>query len=156
MHGHLVTIEVGVECCTGERVELDGFPFDHSWLECLNTKSVEGRGTVEENRMTFHHVLQNVPDHRILPVHDFLRGLDRLYDSPFDEFADDERFVKLGCHEFRQTALVHVQFRTYYDYGTGGVVHTLTEEVLTETSLLALQRVGQRLERPVGFALDCA
>ena len=141
MDGHLVTIEVGVEGRTGERVELDGLALDHPWLECLDTKPVQGRGTVQENRVALHHVLKNVPDHRILPVNDFLGGLDRLDDSSFDELADDERLVEFGRHELRQTALVHVQLRTYDDYGTRRVIDTLTEEVLAETSLLALQRV---------------
>ena len=119
MNGHLVTIEVGVEGRTCERVELDGFAFDHSWLEGLDTKSMEGRGTVKENRMTLHHVLKDVPDDRILSVHDLLRGLHCLDDSSFDELADDEWLVELGRHELRQTALVHIQFRSYNDNRTG-------------------------------------
>ena len=104
--------------------------------------------------MTFHHVLEYVPDDRILTVHDLLCGLDRLHDSALYELADDERLVELGSHILRQTALVHIQLRTYDDDGTCGVIDTLSEEVLTETALLAFERVGQGLESPVGLALD--
>ena len=41
------------------------------------------------------------------------------------------------------------QVRTNNDYGTAGVVNALTEQVLTETTLLALQHVGERLQRTV-------
>ena len=49
---------------------------------------------------------------------------------------------------------MHVEFRTDDDNRTGGVVDTLTEQVLTEAALLTLQGVGQGLEGPVGLALD--
>ena len=96
MDCHLVTIEVRVECGTCERVQLDCLSFDHSWLEGLDTESVQGRCTVEEHRMTLHDILENVPDHSILPVHDLLCRLDRLDDAALDELADDERLVELS------------------------------------------------------------
>ena len=49
---------------------------------------------------------------------------------------------------------MHVEFRTDDDDRTGGIVDTLTEEVLAEAALLALEGVGQGLEGPVGLALD--
>ena len=51
---------------------------------------------------------------------------------------------------------MHLQLRSDHDDGTGRVVDPLSEEVLAEASLLALEAVGKGLERPVGFALDCA
>ena len=47
VYSHLVTIEVGVECRTYERVKLDCLSFDKFWLECLNTKTVQRRSTVK-------------------------------------------------------------------------------------------------------------
>ncbi len=49
---------------------------------------------------------------------------------------------------------MHFQFGAYDDDRTGGVVDALAEEVLTETSLLAFERVRQGFERAVGVALD--
>ena len=47
---------------------------------------------------------------------------------------------------------LQLELRTDHDDGTAGVVDALAEQVLTETSLLALEHVGQRLERPVARA----
>ena len=73
-----------------------------------------------------------------------------------DELADDEGLVELGGHEFGETAFAHLEFGTYDDDGTTGIVDALTEEVLAETALLTLEGVGERLEGTVAFALDSA
>ncbi len=49
---------------------------------------------------------------------------------------------------------MHRELRTHDDDASGGVVHAFAEEVLTEAALLALEAVGQGLERTVGLALD--
>src|SRR5205823_12196634 len=46
-------------------------------------------------------------------------------------------------------ALVQLELGTDHDDGTAGVVHALAEQVLAEASLLAFQRVGERLQRTV-------
>ena len=154
--GHLVAIEVGVEGRTSEGVELDGFTFNHLGLESLDGETVERRSTVEEDGVSLHDEFEDVPNHGFAAIHDFLSALHRFHDAAFDEFADDERLVELGSHEFGQTTLAHLQFRADNDDRTSGIVDTLTEEVLTEASLLTLQRVGERLEGTVAFALHRA
>ncbi len=155
VHGHLVTVEVGVEGCTCERVELDCLTLDHAGLECLDTETVKRRGTVEQHRMSLHDMLKDIPYHSLLAVNNLLGALDGLHDTALNELTDDERLIELGCHELGDTALVHLQLRTYDDNRTRGIVHTLTEKVLTETTLLTLERVRQRLERTVHVALHC-
>ncbi len=44
---------------------------------------------------------------------------------------------------------MHLQLRTHHDHRTTGVVHPLTEQVLTEATLLALDDVAERFEGPV-------
>ena len=61
----------------------------------------------------------------------------------------DEGLEELERHLLRQTALVQLELRTDDDDGTAGVVDALAEQVLTEAALLALERVGERLERAV-------
>ncbi len=39
------------------------------------------------------------------------------------------------------------QFWTHHDHGTTGIVNTLAEKVLTETTMLTFEHVGQRLQR---------
>ena len=151
---HLVAIEVGIESGCGERVELDCFALDHARLEGLNAETVKSWGSVEKNGMVLHDILEDVPNHSRLLVDDFLGRLDGLDNAALNEFADDEGFVELGSHVFGEAALMHTEFGTDDDDGTSGVVDTLTEKVLTETTLLAFEAVGERLKRSVGLRLN--
>ena len=143
---HLVTVEVGVECRTCERMELDSLTFDHLGLECLNTETVKSRGSVEEHGVALHHIFEDIPNDRLFAVDDLLGRLDSLYNATLNELAYYEGLVELGSHIFGDTAFVHLKFRTYDDNRTSRIVDTLTEKVLTETALLTLERVRERFE----------
>ena len=153
VHGHLVTVEVGVEGRTGQRVQLHGLALDQLGLEGLNTQTVQRRGAVHQHGVALDDVFEDAPDDGILAVDDLLGGLHRLDDAALDQLADHERLVQFGGHVLRNTHLVHLQLGADDDDRTGRVVDTLTEQVLTETSLLALERVGERLERAVRLVL---
>ena len=140
---HLVTIEVGIERCTSQRVQLNSFTFNHMRLESLNTQTVQSRRTVQQYRMTFHDMFQDIPDHRLLAVYNLLCRFYSLHNTTFNQLTDDKRLVKLCSHQFRNTTFTHLQFRTNNDNRTSRVVNTLTQQVLTETSLLTLQTIGQ-------------
>ena len=118
VNSHLVAVEVGVERRTCQRVELDSLALDELRLERLDTETVKCRRTVEHYRVALHYVLEDVPDNRLATVYDLLCALNGLHDAALDELADDERLVELGCHELRQTALAHLQLRTYNDNRT--------------------------------------
>ena len=64
-----------------------------------------------------------------------------------DQLLDDERLEQFKSHLFRQTTLVQLEFRTDHDDRPSGVVHTLSEKILTETSLLSLQGIGEGAKR---------
>ena len=153
VNSHLVTVKVGIECRTCQRVQLNSFTFDHLRLESLNTQTVQCRSTVQQYRMSFHYMFQNIPDHRFLAVNDLLGRLNSLNDTTFDELTNNKRLVQFGSHQFRNTAFTHSQFRTYDDYRTSRVVNTFTQQVLTETSLFTFQAVRQWLQRAVGICL---
>ncbi len=138
VHSHLVAVEVGVECRTCQWVELDCLAFDHLGLEGLDAETVKSRCTVEKHGVAFHHVFEDIPYDGLLAVDDLLGALDSLDDAALDELADHERLVELGSHVFGDAALVHLELGTNDDNRTGRIVDTLTEEVLTEASLLAL------------------
>src|SRR4051794_11581707 len=89
-----------------------------------------------------------------LPLHDLLGALDRLGDALLDELVDDERLEQLERHQLGQAALVQAQLRTDDDDRTARVVHALAEQVLAEPALLALEHVGQRLERTLAATTD--
>ena len=78
-----------------------------------------------------------------------LRLLDRGDEPALFELVVDERLEQLERHLLRQPALVQLQLRPDDDDRTAGVVDALAEQVLAEAPLLALERVGQRLQRPV-------
>ncbi len=153
VHSHLVAVEVGIECRTCQRMQLDSLALDHLGLEGLDAETVKRRSTVEQHGVTLHHIFEDIPYHRFLAVNDLLGALHSLHDAALDELADHERLVELSSHVLGDAALVHLQLGTYNDHRTCRVVDALTEQVLTEAALLALERVGKRLEGAVGIAL---
>ena len=152
----MVTVEVSVEGRTCQRVQLDSLSFNHLGLEGLDTQAVQCRGTVQQNWMSLHDMLQDIPDNGFLAVYNLLGTLHRLHNAALNELTDNKRLVKLSGHQFGNTALAHTQFGTNDDNRTGRIVNTLTQQVLTETSLLTLQTVGERFQRTVGISLHSA
>ena len=153
MHGHLVTVKVSVEGRTGQWVQLDGLALDHTRLERLDTQTVERRSSVQKDGMALHYVLKNVPNNRFALVDDFLCRLHRFHDSALNELANDKRLVEFRGHILWKATLVQLQVRSNNDYRTRRVVHTLTQKVLAESTLFALQAVAQRLQWAVALGL---
>ena len=149
VHRHLVAIEVGVERGAGQRVQLDGLAFDQHRLKRLNTQAVQRGSAVQQNRMILDDFFENVPNHRVLLLDQFLGLLDGGAMAALFQAVIDERLEQFERHLLRQTALVQLQFGTDHDDRTARVVDALTEQVLTEAALLALERVGERLQRAV-------
>ena len=156
MHSHLVTIKVSVKGCTCEWVKLQRFALDELGLESLNAQTVKRWSTVQQHRVSFHDILENVPHHRLFRIHNLLGALHCLNHTSFNHLADDEWLVELGCHVLWHSALVKLQVRSNDDDRTRRVIHTLTQEVLAETSLLSFQAVAQRLQWTVAFRFHCA
>ena len=152
VYRHLVAIEVGVERGTHQGVQLDGAALNQHGLECLDGQTVQGRCAVQQHGMLLDDVLQGVVD---LGEHalDLLLGfLDVGCLTHLHQSLDHEGLEQLQSHLLRQTALIDLQGRTDNDNRTAGVVHALTQQVLTETTLLTAEHFGQRLEGTVGGA----
>ena len=156
VHGHLVTVEVGVERRADERVDLDRLALDEHRLERLDAETVQRWGTVQEHRVLLDDLFEHVPHLRARALHHPLRGLDVLRVLEVDEPLHDERLEQLERHLLRQTALLQLELRADDDDRTARVVDALAEQVLTEPALLALQHVGERLQRAVAGARDRA
>ena len=152
VHSHLVAVEVGVEGRADERVQLDGLAFDQLRLKGLNAEAVQGRGAVEHHGMLVDHLFEDVPDDGFLVVHHLLGALDRGRQTALFELIEDEGLEEFQRHQLGQTALMQTQFRTHRNHGTAGVVDALAEQVLTEAAGLALDHVGERLQRTLGRA----
>src|SRR5690606_14063515 len=59
----------------------------------------------------------------------------------------DERLEEFQRHLLGKAALVQLEVRTHGDHRTARIVHALAEQVLAEATLLALEHVGERLQR---------
>ena len=76
-----------------------------------------------------------------------LRGLDGGREAHGFELVEDEGLEQLQRHQLRQAALMQLQLRADDDDRTARVVDALAQQVLAETAALALDHVGQRLQR---------
>ena len=147
--GHLVAVEIGVERGADQRVNLDGLAFHQHRLESLNAEAVQRGSAVQQNRVVLDDLFENVPNHRILLLHQFLGLLDGGAMAALFQAVIDERLEQLERHLLGKTALVQLQIGTDHDDGTAGVIDALAEQVLAEAALLALQRIGERFQRAV-------
>ena len=147
MHRHLVPIEVSVIGRTYQRVQLDRLTFDQHRFKGLNTKPVQCRRPVQQHGMLTNHLCEDIPDFRWLSLNHLFGSLDRAGQSAMFQLAKNERLEQLQRHFLGQTTLMQPQGRTGHNYRTSGVVDPLTQKILAETALLALDHIGQGLER---------
>ena len=143
MYRHLVTVKVGVKRGTYQRMQLNGFTFNQDRFKRLNTQTVQGRRTVQHNRMFANDFFQDVPYFWYFLLYQFFRCFNGRCQTLFFQFMENERLEQFQSHFFRQTALVQTQVWTYGNHGTTGVVHTFTQQVLTETTALTFNHVSQ-------------
>ena len=156
MAGHLVTVEVSVVAWAYERMQLDRAAFPEDRFKSLDTESVQCRCAVQKDRVFFDDIAKDFPDFRSELIDLLACRFEVACDASLDKFMHDERLEEFDRHFLRQAALIHFELRSDDDNGTAGVVDTFTEEVLTETSLLALQHVGEGFQRTVARAGDGA
>ncbi len=62
MHRHLISVEVGIESGTDERVDMDSLTLDENRLKGLDTETMQCRSTIEEDVVILGNALENVPD----------------------------------------------------------------------------------------------
>ena len=156
MHGHLIAVEVGVERRADERMELNGLALDQHRLEGLNAEAMQRRGAIEQHRMLADHLIEDIPNLRLLLLDELLRLLHRGGVALGVEPRIDERLEQLERHLLRQPALMQLELGADHDDRAAGIVDALAEQVLAEPALLALEHVGERLERPLVGAGDDA
>src|SRR5215475_4617383 len=106
--------------------------------------------------MLADHLVEDVPDFRLLLLDQLLGLLDRGREALGVEPRIDERLEQLERHLLRQPALVQLELGTNHDHRAAGIVDALAQEVLPEAALLSLEHVGERLQRPLVGAGDDA
>src|SRR5690606_35249445 len=156
VHVHLVAVNVSVERGADQRVKLDRLTFDQLRLERLDAEAVKRRRAVQKNRVLANDLFKHVPNFRALLFDHAARLLHSAGEALNVEARIDERLEQFERHLLRQAALVQLQIRTDDDDRTAGIVDALAEQVLTEAALLALQHVGERLQRTLVGARDDA
>ena len=156
MDCHLVAVEVGVESFTSQWVQLNSLTFNQLWLECLDTKTVQGWCTVQKYWVLGNCFFQNVPYLWTLTLNHALCRLNVLRIVVFYQTFHNEWLEQLQCHQLWKTTLVQLQLRTNNNYRTTGIVNTLTQQVLTETTLLTLEQVAQGLQWTATWASNWA
>ena len=124
-------------------MQLNRFTFNQHGFEGLNAQAVECRRPVQENGVLADDLSEDIPHLWRLTLNHFLGSLDGARQATELELAEDERLKKLQCHLLGQPALVQLERRAGHNHGTTGVVHTLAQQVLTETTLLTFDHVSQ-------------
>ena len=126
MDSHLVTVEVGVIGSTYQGMQLNSTAFRKDGLKCLNTQSMQSRGTVQKYGMLLNNILQNIPNLGFSTFNLTLCALNIGSNAAGNQALHNEGLEQLQSHFLGQAALMHFQLGAYYDYGTTGVVNTLT------------------------------
>ena len=115
MHGHLVSVEVGVVCRANKRMNSNRFTLNQEGLERLDGKTMQCGRAIQQDRMPSRDLFQNIPDLRRLTLDHFLRTANRVDITQVLEPANDERLEKNESHFLGQSALVKFQFRPDHD-----------------------------------------
>ena len=149
MHGHLVAIKVRVVRGANQRMNPNRLAFDQHRLKGLYRKTVQRGSAVQQHRMPLGYLLQNIPHLGCLALNQFLGRAHRVHIAELLEAPNDERLEQHKRHLLGQTALMQLQLGTNDDHRATGVIHTFAEEVLAETTALALKHIRQTLERAI-------
>ena len=116
MHRHLVTIEIGIKCCTNQRMQLNRLSFNQDGFKCLYAESVKGRRSIQQDTVLLDNLVQAVPYLRRLFFHEFLSLLQGGGQAFFLQLVVDEGFEEFQGHHFRESALVEPQVRTHHNH----------------------------------------
>src|SRR3989338_3942946 len=123
MHRHLVAVEIGIECGTDQRMQLDCLPFDQNRLKRLNAEPMQRRGAVEHNWMFFYNLFQSVPHFGCLffnhPASALYGGNEPLH----LKLMVNKRLEEFDGHLLWQTTLMQFQFRPYNNHRTAGIIY---------------------------------
>ena len=115
MHSHLVTVEVSVECCTHEWVNLNGFAFNEYGLECLNTQTVKRGCTVQQHWVFANDFFEDVPHAWMTTFDHALGALNVLCVLNVDKTLHHEWLEEFESHQLGQTTLMQTQRRSGHD-----------------------------------------
>ena len=126
---------------------MDSLTLYQNGLKCLDGKTVQRWGAVEQYQAVLDDLFQNVPYRRDSAVNGALSTLDILNLVKLNKTTHDKGLKQLQCHSLGKATLMQLKLGVYNDYRTARVVYALTQQVLTEATLLALECLCKRLQR---------
>ncbi|OIQ76048.1 hypothetical protein GALL_422760 [mine drainage metagenome] len=109
MNRHLVTVKVGIESRTNQRMQLNGFALDQDRLKGLNAQAVQGWRTVEHDRVLFDDFFENVPHHWRTGFNLFFGRLDGGGNTHGLQARKNERLEQFQRHQLGQTTLMQLE-----------------------------------------------
>ena len=149
MHGHLIAVKVGVVTGADQWMDFDCVAFNKNRLERLNTHAMESWRAIQKHWMILDDFFKHVPHFWVAAIKHALGALDGVGKSTILELANDERLEQFQRDLLWQTALMQLEFWTNHDDGTRRIINALAQQILAEAALLALDHVGERLERTI-------
>ncbi len=115
MNSHLVTIEVGVEGRTHERVQLDSITFNQTRPECLNTLTVKRRCTVKKHVLAGNCLFENLPYLWYTVFDQAACTTDVEGELAREKTLDDEWAEEFKHHVLWKPAFIERQIRSHDD-----------------------------------------
>ncbi len=106
--------------------------------------------------MLADHLVENIPNFRLFLFDKLFGLLDGRRQTLRVETRIDKGLEQLQRHFLRQAALMQFEIGTDHDHGAARIIDPLAKQILTEPALLALQHIGQRLQRTLVGAGDDA
>src|SRR5260370_8469204 len=127
-------------------MDADCLTLDEHRLERLNRQTVKSRSAVQQYRMPFSYLFENVPNLRRLTLNHLFSATDGVHVPEFLEPPNNEWLKQNERHLLWQTALVKFQLWTDHDHRTARVVDSLSKQVLAESATLPFKHAAQRLK----------
>jgi len=122
-------------------------PSTSNRLERLDAQAVERRRAVQQHRMLGDDLLEDVQTSGTIESTCFLAALMFWTDFRSTSRLMMKRLEELERHQLRQTALVQLSGSARRRSPSGPSSPRACEQVLAEAPLLALEHVGERLQR---------
>ncbi|MBT9148644.1 MAG: hypothetical protein DDT28_00054 [Dehalococcoidia bacterium] len=141
MNCHLITIKVGVEGSTHQRMQLDSTVIDKDRLESLDAEAMQGRSSIQQDRMVPHYFLQYIPDDRVSLLHRTFGVPNIIGQTSGYQAPHDEGFKQLQRHPLGQPTLVQLKLGARHNNRATTIVNPLPEQILAKVSLLTPQHV---------------
>ena len=106
--------------------------------------------------MLANHFVENIPNHGFFTLNHLLGSFNGSRKTTQFQLTKDKWLEQLQSHTLGQTTLMQTQSWTNHNYRSARVVNSLAQQILTETTLLAFNHIGERFQRTLVGTSDGA